>query len=415
MATPHGSGAPTPGVRMRVAVLAFAGLAGTAAAATFLDRPAAWIFTYWAVLSGALFVTLSARVRWIFYNAVFVFLVFGATEFWFGRDATESRFETERTPGIRDRPDSLMGRAPLPNLVQRMKRYRVNDDGTEEPVFDVEYTLGANGLRVTPPVEGTPEACVLFFGGSFTFGIGVADHEVTAFLVSSESRGRVRTHNFAVGGGGPHNMLAALQSGFVDRSVDCIPTHAVYLMIPGHVSRVARLRAWTANHPAYGLIGGELRFLGVTEDAYPLRQRVTRKLRAVLRSSEVFTRLGPSQIVTDGDHVLTAAVILESVDELTSRYPGLEFDLLAWDADTVDFGDLERVLDLLGDSVDVHVLTTIIPDIENGLYRLGDGHPAPLAHQRLAEYVLGELIGLPESDPERSDADPSRTGPGEQR
>ena len=70
-------------------------------------------------------------------------------------------------------PDDMLGYAPDPG-----KRVTARKLHGNTALYDVTYTIGTDGLRVTPSAPGTPVArCVIFFGDSVTFGEGVNDDE----------------------------------------------------------------------------------------------------------------------------------------------------------------------------------------------------------------------------------------------
>ncbi len=108
--------------------------------------------------------------------------------------------------------------------------------------------------EVVPKAIENADACVLLFGDSFTFGAGVSDEETYAAQIVMQSGGRVATQNFAVGGWGPHQFLAGLQSGRFQRAVRCKPTDAVFLMIPSLIWRANGVtNPWDTNGPRYRL------------------------------------------------------------------------------------------------------------------------------------------------------------------
>jgi hypothetical protein len=116
-------------------------------------------------------------------------------------------------------------------------------------LYDTFYTVGSNGLRIpstsTNSHDPSPE-CVLFFGDSFTFGQGLADHETLPLRVHEKSAQRYRTYNFGVNGDGAHQMLSALQHGLVKDTVQCEATqmsHVFYQAITDHIRRSAG-RSW---------------------------------------------------------------------------------------------------------------------------------------------------------------------------
>jgi hypothetical protein len=119
---------------------------------------------------------------------------------------------------------------------------------------DVVYTTGPDHFRVVPEAAENPDACVLLFGDSFTFGDGVSDDETYAAQIVTRSGGRVAAQNFAVSGWGPHQFLAGLQSGRFQRAVRCRPTDAVFLMVPSLIWRASGvMNSWDTNGPRYRL------------------------------------------------------------------------------------------------------------------------------------------------------------------
>lgn len=52
-----------------------------------------------------------------------------------------------------------------------------------------------------PKVEGAPR-CLLQFGDSFTFGVGVDDEETTAAQIVAKSGGQVEVKSLGIGGWG---------------------------------------------------------------------------------------------------------------------------------------------------------------------------------------------------------------------
>ena len=98
------------------------------------------------------------------------------------------------------------------------------------------------GLRVSPPRgSGPPEACVVFFGDSFTFGEGLNDTETMPYRAGAIGGGRFEVYNFGFRGYGPHPMLSALQHGRVASILKCRPTHVIYTATPDHVNRISDL------------------------------------------------------------------------------------------------------------------------------------------------------------------------------
>src|SRR5882757_237578 len=120
--------------------------------------------------------------------------------------------------------------------------------------YDVTYSTGPDQFRIVPQAAESPEACVLLFGDSFTFGFGVSDDDTYAAQIVKQSGGRVAVHNFAISGWRPHQFLAGLQSGRFQRAVRCKPTDAFFLLIPSLIWRANGVtNSWDTNGPRYRL------------------------------------------------------------------------------------------------------------------------------------------------------------------
>jgi len=188
-------------------------------------------------------------------------------------------------------PADILGYAARPNFQTRgTLNYR------DEVVYDVRYTTDEHGLRIAPQHAGQTDACVLFFGGSFTWGNGISDDETLAYQVGELSGSAVWTYNFGLGGAGPHRMLAAVEHGFVDDAIECAPTHMIYVAIPDHVSRSAGLVSWDRHGPRYVLLeDGTAEYTGHFDDQpdspRSLLSRVTDRVETQLGKSQVYDRL----------------------------------------------------------------------------------------------------------------------------
>jgi len=118
------------------------------------------------------------------------------------------RSEGSRLAGY-STPHEVLGYGAPKSYETTYRRY--SDDTL---VYDVTYSTDEHGLRVPPRIGDPNEAhCVLFFGGSFTFGEGLENEEAMPYRVGLLGQGRLRVYNFAYHGYGPHQMLAALELG----------------------------------------------------------------------------------------------------------------------------------------------------------------------------------------------------------
>ena len=286
-------------------------------------------FLYWSVLVGwavlaALFAVVSRGwTRVICFNLAFALAALALFDWYLDHadddDGREELSSTELTPAHDE-----LGFAPEPGSTVRSAVHYFG-----EPEYDVTYTFDEHGLRAGP--EALPEAteCLLFFGGSFTFGEGSDDVDTWPSQVGLQSGGRYRVLNFAYSGYGPHHMLAAIETGLVERAVgDCEPTHAFYLAIPHHAVRAAGRTFFDTAGPRYVLdaSGGAVRE-GNFDDAHPFRHFARQ-----LESPFLALLAGDDLDYRSEDGVLFEAVVRTARSELLARYPNIEFRLIIWQA-----------------------------------------------------------------------------------
>src|SRR5262245_1234361 len=380
--------------------------AGVAVPALLLERtriPWAWIGFLWAaLLFSAAWLGQSSRVRLALVYLACVPLAVGTAELQLGL-RTRPRADPAMPPEARIR-DDVVGLRPAPNVAYREALWQ-----GEKLIFDVVYTIDGNGQRVTPPSRGDGDSlCVLFFGCSFTFGTGVRDDETSPWLTGVATGYRHHIYNFSFAGWGPHQMLAALQSGQVDRVLGCQPTHVIYQGDYDHLRRVAGRSEYDPHGPRFVLAeDGRLVRAGNFDDTPTLLGSWPS-----LGKSETLRIL--SQRFTPGprDFDLFAEVVKASRDLLVSRYPGVHFHALlwnkrrAWKQETGYFESLQRR------GIQVHFATDAIPDLGEHVQRYAvspyDGHPNRAANERIAAYVAREILG---EEPRPLRGDPARADP----
>ena len=268
-------------------------------------------------------------------------------------------YDQGNNKGIKD-----VGFIALPN--KHVTAVRKLDDRV---IYDASYTTGPDSFRVVPKVENA-QRCVLLFGDSFTFGEGVNDDQTSAAQIVAKSKGQVEVKSLGIGGWGPHQFLAGLQSGRFQRAITCKPTDAVYLFIPAHTARAAGRGKWDRFGP---------RFV-VDNKGRAVRDGNFNTVGKSWRELVGFNRLTESE-----EEELAAAIITEASRELERLYPGIRFHVFTWDGVTA--GVIQRLKD---NGVRVHTIRQIIPDYSDA-YLIAppfEYHPTAAAYERVAEYFL---------------------------
>ena len=250
---------PVRNVAWRLLLAASLLLIAVAASLLILMAAPAPFFWIWLTWAAALFATVfcvrGAWLRPILFNLGFVACLLAAAEaYLIIHEYTGTTFSDGFVVD-----DPVLGRAPAKGM--QAHAFKAGPAGLfHRPagvLFDVNYTIDSNGLRVAPPWRQDDLAgTVLFFGCSFTFGEGLNDSETLPYQVGIQSGGRYRTFNFAFEAYSPAQMLAEIEHSMVSRVVDTTPRDAYYIAIPDHVWRVAGRVPW-ARAPRYVLLSIE--------------------------------------------------------------------------------------------------------------------------------------------------------------
>lgn len=255
----------------------------------------------------------SARFRVVLVNLMAVAV---AVMMFFGYRRFQGRYLDQFDPVVWSEPHPVVGNLTRPNQTLHWSRTVGFDN-----IFDITVSTNAHGFRVTPSAP-TATKSLLFFGCSYTFGVGVEDRESYPFLVGEALGGSVATYNISFTGWGPHEMLAALQSGLVERMVKDPPVLAVFLTIPDHVRRVIgrEEQEWMVRSPRFVLEKGVVVRNGTFGDD-PQRKPVS------IRDPGYWLSFEPT------DYALYGAVVAAARDEVLQRFPGTRFEVVLWDTD----------------------------------------------------------------------------------
>jgi len=296
-------------------------------------------------------------------------------------------------------PDDILGYALVKNSKRTVTRY-VND----EILYNVTYTINKNGLRISPNTKKSDAPAVLFFGCSFTYGENVNDDETLPYVTGILTGREYATYNFGIHGHGPQHMLAEIQHGIVDSAITHKPRFAIYQGIPDHINRLKALEPWLIRGPHYILDGNGK----VISTSVPLWPRIKEKLgksylyrtitRRIIRIKRDDNEHKNTPNWTENDDIINYAGVVEKAkDLLSSKYSGIEFHVIYWD-DKNDYGFSKAVIEaLIKKGIETHRLSSIIKgsykyDNKNPYLIPYDGHPTPLTHKIIANYVVNEII-----------------------
>jgi hypothetical protein len=373
---------------MQRAIIVLVGIVITIISVLFLPAPFIWIFISWFIVFLAVSkYSTKSFTKALFFYLSFVPLAFGIFEtyLWI---TEKPEVQADYPKNAITRNHEILGYAPRKNNTAAHRKYY-----GKELIFDVVYTIDADGLRISPPFNpGNNNGGILFFGGSFTFGTGVNDKETMPYQVGIKTRGRYRVYNFGFRGYGPHQMLSAIEHGLVDGIVKYKPRYAIYQALLGHIGRAAGLGFWDEYGPKYILNkDGTIIYAG----------HFDKQLTRILIKSLIFRKIlvkKLSQLHFDKKYVnLFIEILSASRKMIESRYPGCEFHVIFRD-DNNHKNNAEVLEKLKEKGIIVHLISDIFKgvsaSVKKSQLRISkhDAHPTPLANAILADYVVKQII-----------------------
>ena len=344
--------------------------------------PYIWIFVLW--LGGlSICIKRSARAnsKAVFVNVLVVVALLLGLEIFVTLKNPPALTDRNYSQGYRtDHPD--LGYAPQPNQVAESDM-----SANGQLTYDVQYTIDEFALRRGPDIDSSD--CILFFGGSFVFGEGVADDQALPWLTGVALA--TRTINFGFHGYGPHQMLANIDTGKVASTVDCAPVAAVYVLIDDHMFRSAGKASWDVDGPRYVVndAGRAIR-QGKFSDYKSSRDAFGEKVQGKLVKSNAYQYFfGNRRTFEESDLELLESIFVTAREALEASYPQLRFMVLHWNNPQTKHTALIQAA-LRAANIELYQLTDGINDLQNASenYALrGDGHPNPIAHKRAADFM----------------------------
>jgi hypothetical protein len=255
-------------------------------------------------------------------------------------------------------------------------------------VYEAVYRIDAQGRRVTPVANAGERPCfALFFGGSYTFGEGVEDHETLPARFGGAAP-TFHPYNYGFKAYGPQNML--LQATGADFAADISQQKGVafYVFIDHHVNRlIGAMRVgttWGQNLPRIVLEDGRLTYTGSFENSRPATQFFYRAARHL--PSVQYLEADWPLLTCPRHYRLLAAVCAATQSALRTRFEVVDFYVLLY-PDTRLGPYLMPALDAAGvEYLDFAGLFRSVESSYAALY-YEDLHPKPQAHEIVARQL----------------------------
>jgi hypothetical protein len=261
-------------------------------------------------------------------------------------------------------------------------------------IYDVRYTMGARGTRVTPAsLNREADSHVLFFGGSYTFGQGVRDAQTLPNVVAERLTDR-NVMNFGYPGQGPTRMLERLDAGDVLEPFRDDQVVLVFTFIPNHVRRVIgsmRVSTTWGRDVAYYAMGadGTVERRGSLSSGRPVLARVYGWLgrEPILKHFEIDlpARIAPRHL----EH--TAAVIGAARDRFLDAIEDGRFYVVVYpDRPEDEFSGSRIVPHLESRGIAVFDYSGRLEGTEKNWFK-DDTHPTAAAHAQVGGWLAEDL------------------------
>jgi len=359
----------------------------------YFPVPYIWISLFFFLISVYAAVTrIKPFVKLLCLNLGMCILILGGLEGYLWRSqisGNKERFEGDYVGGYTVNPEDILGYVPQKGKVVRSRKYF-----GEQLLYEVIYTIDVNGLRVSPASgNGDNNDCILFFGGSCTFGEGVNDNETMPYIVGVKKKEKYKVYNFAFHGYGPHQMLSAIENNIVDDVINCKPKYAIYQALVSHVDRSAGLSSWDTHGPRYVFSAeGEVTYDGHFDDSLPIKRKVLDQLGKSFIYKKYIDR---KESISRANTELFIGIVDKASRSLKERHPGLKFHVILWDIPKKNY---ELIMSKLkAKKIPVHPIGEILPDYpaSKSTYQVSppyDAHPNFHANEYIADYIITHII-----------------------
>ncbi|GJL51094.1 MAG: hypothetical protein NPIRA01_23210 [Nitrospirales bacterium] len=266
---------------------------------------------------------------------------------------------------------------------------------------NVPYKFDPKGRRNSISIEGQPSRHALFFGGSFTFGAGVAQDQTLPSNFQRSSSDLYHSYNYGGDGFGPGAMFVQLDRDELFDDITLTKGIAVYSFIAAHLTRS------TAYELEYYRITYENPFFFLDEQngqlhgpmAYSQKddlRRIFYVYRNLWKHSYLFRfvagKMNPTYISKDRAMRTTVKILIESKDKYKRRFDG-DFYVLLWPRrnDLLDIQTKAVMIQLLAEE-DIQVIDVPpMQDERRAILHQLDPHPSAKEYQWVAQHLYENI------------------------
>lgn len=269
----------------------------------------------------------------------------------------------------------------------------------KELIWDTTYSSDERGRRSTVNSNSNSASVeekrrfAMFFGCSYMFGEGSGDSETIPSQFAKFSPD-YEAINFGVPGYGTQHMLAILENPALKKEFAGRTGVGFYLYLEDiHEARVIGdmdiVTSFGRDFPCYRLDNNHIpQRRGSFSTGLRIRQQAF-EILAVSQTRKYFGLNFPKRSETD--YELTAGIITKARNKFLEDFPGSDFFVIRY-----PHPKPHRKIEKYLQESHVKILDfsdLFDPNIPENLY-VGDGHPTPLANQKLGQMIAEALLEL---------------------
>ena len=265
-----------------------------------------------------------------------------------------------------------------PNLHGISKKMGKDRDGSLRTIYEAEYTLNEQGFRKVPVRTENPlQPPLLFFGDSFTFGIGVNDDEAFVSRIAEKLQVERNVYNFGLSGGSPAEFLLILQNQVIEKEgIDTKKTcSAYYLIINDHRYRILSSRARNTGNFLTARQKADIAFVYWTKTRLFYKSELFHAISAKFHKQLYIAYLKEAEKILREKYSTTLTVVVypDCMPDMIDQLKQAGFRLLF-------------LKDVMPDYKGYHTRRV---DLK---YEIPyDGHPTAKTHQLIADFLLKDV------------------------
>ena len=255
-------------------------------------------------------------------------------------------------------------------------------------VYKAFYKTDSLGRKETYGNLNSDKNHLVFFGCSYTFGDGISNSKIFTQRLKNLLKEKSSVYNYGVPGYGTQQMLAKLQFGNIEKEILQQNGKAIYVYVPGIISRnigAFSTFGWSNIYPCYSLENNKLKYFRSSVDAFPLRAKFFKIMNHfhLFRYLKINRNFDYPKI--NNEHIkLTSEMIIESKKIYQSKFKNSEFYVLIFPhLHSKDKNTETLKKHLLKDSIKIIDLSNFADTILDKSIPL-DGHPSENLHKEIS-------------------------------